>query len=95
MQTNKKKEAKMKVIDSPIPDNVWMDLKQKVGCRPQSAPEGFESVEQIMNKIDRGYNQTKRMIRKLVQNDLVDVIVVGRQGAHYYRPKNYAKQNKR
>ena len=83
----------MKVIDSPITDSIWTQLDTDFGTRIV-VPEGFESIRQIAVKLKRGITSTKSLIRKLLEADQLDVIT-GRCGVRYYRPKNYAKQNKR
>jgi len=87
-------KPKMKVIESPITDNMWQELDPEYK-RFQPIPEGFESYAQIALKLNRGVTSAKQFIYRLLSDGKVDMMVHGPSGAKYYRPKNYAKQNQK
>jgi hypothetical protein len=76
----------MKVLDSPVPSNVWQTL---FSSYEQPTPEGFESKKQISEKIGRGPTQTKEFIYKMVKAGKLEVFTSARNGTKYYRPTNY------
>jgi len=53
----------MKVVDSPLPRNVWAELY--AGQR-LAVPEGYESREQIQGRIGRRFELIREQLRHLV-----------------------------
>jgi ABC-type Zn uptake system ZnuABC Zn-binding protein ZnuA len=82
----------MKVIDSPIPANVWLEMAESF---EEKAPEGYENYQQISIKLGRKLSATKDHVRRMMEAGLLDHLVIGSGRVKYFRPKNYAKQNKR
>ena len=77
----------MKVIESPIPSNIWLEYKS---AQRMTVPEGFETKMQIAAKIGCKETQTKTFLKKLLSAGKIDVLVAP-NGLKYYRPKDYGK----